>query len=1104
MPLSGGSYCYTDPSEIDALRRFMGCDEGGDIVVSETDLSKKEELGVEGKKTNLRSPIEVTEDKGLGVTPSTKSLSLNIPELGDGKREISKVVEDNREKNYSRQIVSMEESVSHDNPRSEIKSLVVKNHNEAQIKVEELKDVETGEGSRERVSLSKREDLGTPNIQTVAVEKSVTTSSPQKEVIKILESSYQPPSTETYQVLPDTSGSEPKIEITPLKPEEKDLQDEKIVLSVDLDQKPETERIELEVSEVELQDKKIVLPIQKSKDPGINKVELDIPKTKLQDGKVTLSVESNNQNPETGRIDLEVPKTEVPVKEKVLLEIPEQVLQDNKKIELEVSEVVELQDKKISLSVGDSQNPGIDKVELEVPEEELSAGEVSKISEKEVDLDSLLDRIDLGIEEDKEGNIKRETLLVEKKEAGEVDRETLLPNQGNFNPSIDKVEMDRDEYTENDHWYIDSESFLESGLPYDSIVGTGDDKNPYKGLPQVWTTTMFATESQENEDTFINIANIPVKKNRMFDREEYQKAMAVVDKYQKAVEEATRLSQDVEMAGKIAAALSSYLSYGEDKAKEDPKKDYFNLKNYQARLGEIKRGMDIALKTKYKTGDYKLPDFDIDYSINPQNYLRWVAEKMLPIKDSDPTKGFINKSVLREKLLDETLSLLLVARDIAERKSKTNRERLPGDDFEWANDLMRGGLSPDTLVRQTSTILTPNSDYKAKAPINRPDPKNPTIGWQDGNELIVGAGNTDDASYMERKKDKLKNMFNFKENSKNFLRGGGAEKNEILFEDLYLKGDGINLTLTELCGKGAYEIGGEKEGGSVEELMKCLKESPYITTPGKFTTSQEGSFNIFTLDSNSYWEVILYPYVGADNNFFSFLPDFREINNFNKKMFGVTTGYNKWVPISGFELMKSKLGSKSINLFDGEINIPTSVEFTNELRLTVVDDMYKSWKMYFEKCMEVSVYNSESHYKDYYNAKPGTDVYNHLTAIDKRNICIAPYKNVTFVCGVYVMTPQYATIRKFELLVVLKDIGEEFVGDIDSGGTDLNVSFSIVGENPAGADEEKIKKLFDSNNNTNVMLDSTKSDHQKALDKNMPSHSPFLWKEQAKPIKPKK
>jgi hypothetical protein len=53
----------------------------------------------------------------------------------------------------------------------------------------------------------------------------------------------------------------------------------------------------------------------------------------------------------------------------------------------------------------------------------------------------------------------------------------------------------------------------------------------------------------------------------------------------------------------------------------------------------------------------------------------------------------------------------------------------------------------------------------------------------------------------------------------------------------------------------------------------------------------------------------------------------------------------------------------------------------------------------------------------------------------------------------------------------LKDFSEEYVGEIDSSGTDLNVTFSIVGENPSDVKEnprakkEAIKKLA-----TNVAL----------------------------------
>ena len=132
-------------------------------------------------------------------------------------------------------------------------------------------------------------------------------------------------------------------------------------------------------------------------------------------------------------------------------------------------------------------------------------------------------------------------------------------------------------------------------------------------------------------------------------------------------------------------------------------------------------------------------------------------------------------------------------------------------------------------------------------------------------------------------------------------------------------------------------------------------------------------------------------------------------------------------------------------MYDGEISYPVSMEFTNELRITIADDQYKSWRRYFEECAKAAIYNSEGHTSDYYIQPP--DEYS-LTAIDTNNVCIAMYKNICFRCRIYVMTPQYSTIQKFDLLLVMKDFSEEYTGDIGDGAGDLTVSFSIVGENP--------------------------------------------------------
>lgn len=58
------------------------------------------------------------------------------------------------------------------------------------------------------------------------------------------------------------------------------------------------------------------------------------------------------------------------------------------------------------------------------------------------------------------------------------------------------------------------------------------------------------------------------------------------------------------------------------------------------------------------------------------------------------------------------------------------------------------------------------------------------------------------------------------------------------------------------------------------------------------------------------------------------------------------------------------------------------------------------------------------------------------------------YKNLSFLVSIYILTPQYGTIKKCNLLCVMKDYTIENQGEIDSSPTELNVTFSIVGENP--------------------------------------------------------
>ena len=273
--------------------------------------------------------------------------------------------------------------------------------------------------------------------------------------------------------------------------------------------------------------------------------------------------------------------------------------------------------------------------------------------------------------------------------------------------------------------------------------------------------------------------------------------------------------------------------------------------------------------------------------------------------------------------------------------------------------------------------------------------------------------------------------------------------NEVSFNTYaggYFSGTGTALTLSDLCPETPA-----REISTLEDFREALTKSPYITTPSKLINRMDGNL---TLDTNAYWEVVIEPFVNVNQNGgWSYLPSIAEINTENRVEHNHLTRYSAWIPINSFELQKSKLVSKTVGLYDGEISYPVSVEYTNELRISVVDDQYKSWRRYFQRCADVSTYFSEAH--DYSFYSNGAKNYEAVpTAIDKSMICVSHYKNVTFRIRVYCMTPQYSTIKKFDLLCIMKDFSEEYSGEIEGGGTDLSISFSIVGENPDNSDPQ--------------------------------------------------
>ena len=531
------------------------------------------------------------------------------------------------------------------------------------------------------------------------------------------------------------------------------------------------------------------------------------------------------------------------------------------------------------------------------------------------------------------------------------------------------------------------------------------------------------------------------------------------------------------------------------------------------------------------------------YSSKAASYSTALANKLF----GDSTVGKSIKTALSRSVL----SLIITARDSIEEAAGVSAISLPG------TPMISSGITTAQDISSRYDYTT-SSSVQVDAftnPVNRPDGTNNTHFWAENGVKEVPS-NTDS---INKKIDEVVNTI--KTNALN-----DSDKNAKLslgsfaytFSDNYLAGLGISTTLSDLCNTTPSQI------GSVEELNSVLTSSPYISSPRKYMSTKESGFRTFTLDGNSHWEIKLEPFTAKSNGYYSFLPAIQEINVVNSLLHGVNTNYSKWIPVNSFELQKSKMKTKSAMLAEGEIYYPTGVDMFNEFRMTVVDDQYKSWKSYFEKCMEVSIYNSETHDYQYYkdmskfkyqdtwklaNTSSATDILSKstteedvkdsdieighsessenvtdstgrkgvttkvtkykakkiaitentisrtttnadvkrsrtdlggvdsvgITAVDKSHILVPNFRNVTFKCTILVMTPQLSTIKKYVLLLVLKDYPEEYSGEVDSSAGDLSLSFSIVGENPHDDDPPELTRWSKSTHLGTEITNETKT-----------------------------
>lgn len=634
-------------------------------------------------------------------------------------------------------------------------------------------------------------------------------------------------------------------------------------------------------------------------------------------------------------------------------------------------------------------------------------------------------------------------------------------------------------------------NFTESDLPSsiaDIEKGAADLKNPvrksnenkesdaigYKTAYDQLYNYQKDKYKEKNNPTF-SLLNDPDYVNNLKEDELFE---AVMNLYR------TLGKTDDGWSSRISPFISTYLS-GSSKSgvlKSEP--TVKALLNEQTRIIE-EDGKKIRLASarlgkgnNVERPGYEKPGNVIDTLIDPSSNIRWAAEQAATVATSPFGKGSF-KGSLREELLRNFLHLAIKKRSQLEWLTKASRDRLPGDGGDsLLSKYVRSGGELKNLVKSMkngnwkSTIsnsLGIISKYSTKrdSPTNRPKlvDSDKAEEFRNDYEGRPAGSRYKETTYFEFNNSRDEESIPATvegENIKQSLKEVAAKRAKTFYDqfvkDKYNTSDSLDFAQKYLTGNGILRTIGDLIGKdvpieSVEDLQQALQESPWISTASKYT-SFNGRYKSTTLDYNANWEIRLAPYVYTprgssyedvicNNNGFSYLPSISEINVRNWYEFNKLTAYTDFIPVSSFELQHSKMTSKEIALYDGSISIPMSMEFLNELRLTFVDDIYKSWRWYFERCMKAATYNSEYHLPGFY--KEDTP---NITAIDQSSIAISPYKNVTFQAVLYIMTPQYEVIKKYNFLLTLKEFTEEHQGDTEASQTELNVTFSIVGEGP--------------------------------------------------------
>ena len=827
----------------------------------------------------------------------------------------------------------------------------------------------------------------------------------------------------------DTKLEDTKLNLT--DPRQPELEDKRLNLKDEREPKLSDKIIGLkEPEEIELEDKRLDI-----KDEGVNSLE-----TK----RINLSAEENIELGDK-RINLEGPE-EVKLGDKRLdLSDNRQNKLEDKRINIENLEEPELENKRIGIKDERDIELGDKRIDIRDENDPSLSDKIIGLND---DREQALSDKRLDLKDDRENELGNKRLnLTDERENELADKILELKDEREPELEDTRIDLTDDKENELEDKRLDLKDNRENSLS-DKILGILENEN---GEPtELYDSFIGAPENENGEPTELYDAFLGMAENQGGGVTELEDK--IVEGIENQGEEVGDLEdkrldiddqRDISLSDKILG-----IAENQGTAPDITNINIESIRDYTAKLSDAELyefAMGLAsegdkasgehngwmekvssLMSAYLSSDILTPKRAIEFrdAINntlEMSYFGSQAALRVPVDTSSDTIWAKAEEAVGEQItgtnrrdaLDEMIVKMVDYK-------KSNLPRLPGSDLV---DAAKGA------VKNVIGTITGNSSH--------PNPMNKPL-HMSGMAIPGGYGDT---------------VYQAANNRTNFNTIN--EVGDVIgtaFYDRYWSAKSFKTTLEDLC-----PIVGKAPVVSLAELKALMKASPYITTPGKFMTDSKGSYNTMTLDTNMYWEILIEPYCSSSGNCsnggFSYLPSIKEINFENEKIHKVSTNYGFWAPINSFELQKSKLQTKSLSLYEGEISYPTGMEFTNELRLTFVDDSWKSWRRYFEKCAQVAVFNSYPHKATYYSM-PISEA--EVTVVDKSNVCIAPYKNIAFNIRIYILNPQFNSIKKYNLLCILKDFSEEYVGEVDSGGTDLNVSFSIVGENP----EEDKKKTY--------------------------------------------